>query len=343
VVLASAAIIGGWYWIHSAPASESTDDAYVTADIANVAPKVAGLIAAVAVKDNDVVHAGDTLVKIDPEEFDARLASRAADLKTAIAAAGGARAELARLAADERLEQAHVAVAQTEIRSTEVTQDRAARDDERFGALVGAGAIAERDAERYHNTAVTAEQDAAHAIAALKAAAETVNAVRAKRAVLLANVAKAEGEVDRARAALALAHQDQAHAVIKAASDGVVGNHQIQVGDYVQPGSRLFTLVMANSSYVIANFKESQTTRMRPGQKVKVRLDALPDQVIDAHIESIAPGTGSQFSLIPFEPGTGNFTKIVQRVPVRVRFDSDVSKIPAMRPGLSATAEVNLL
>jgi membrane fusion protein (multidrug efflux system) len=100
---------------------------------------------------------------------------------------------------------------------------------------------------------------------------------------------------------------------------------------------------MANSSYVIANFKESQTTRMRPGQKVKVRLDALPDQVIDAHIESIAPGTGSQFSLIPFEPGTGNFTKIVQRVPVRVRFDSDVSKIPAMRPGLSATAEVNLL
>ncbi len=145
----------------------------------------------------------------------------------------------------------------------------------------------------------------------------------------------------RAVAALDLARQDQGHALIRAAVDGVVGNRQVRVGDYVQPGSRLLTLVPMHALYVTANFKETQTRDMRPGQPATIRVDAL-DHPLTGRVESFAPGTGSSFSLLPFEPGTGNFTKIVQRVPVRIRFDPGQAIDQALRPGLSVTAKVRL-
>jgi membrane fusion protein (multidrug efflux system) len=122
----------------------------------------------------------------------------------------------------------------------------------------------------------------------------------------------------------------------------VIGNRQVQQGDYVQPGSRLLTLVPIHDLYVTANFKETQTAHMRPGQAVTVRVDAVPGHDFNGVVESLAPGSGSQFALLPFEPGTGNFTKIVQRVPVRIRFDAQQEGLAALRPGLSVTAKVKL-
>ncbi len=145
-----------------------------------------------------------------------------------------------------------------------------------------------------------------------------------------------------ANAALDLARQDQTNTLVRAPIDGVVGDRQVEPGDYVQPGTRLLTVVPLDALYVIANFKETQTARMVVGQTASVEVDALPSRELKGRVESFAPGSGSQFSLLPFEPGTGNFTKIVQRVPVRIRFEAGQSVLARLRPGLSSTVTVQL-
>jgi membrane fusion protein (multidrug efflux system) len=155
-------------------------------------------------------------------------------------------------------------------------------------------------------------------------------------------LAQARAGREKAQAALDLALQDQSHAEIRAPVAGVVGDRQAHVGDFVQPGSRLLTLVPMDRLYITANFKETQTDRMLRGQAAKVEVDALPGVTLKAHVESFAPGSGSEFALLPFEPGVGNFTKIVQRVPVRLRFDPGQPEVAKLRPGLSAKVTVAL-
>jgi len=164
----------------------------------------------------------------------------------------------------------------------------------------------------------------------------------ARRATLEASLAQAQAQSARAQAALDLARQDQGHTLIRAAVDGVVADRQVEAGDYVQPGTRLLTIVPLGGVYVTANFKETQTGRMLPGEPVAIRVDALPGVTLRGHVDSLAPGSGSQFSLLPFEPGTGNFTKIVQRVPVRIRFDPGQPEVARLRAGLSTTVTVEL-
>ena len=340
-VLALIVAGGGALWITAQPSVEATDDAYVAADATTVAPKVRGLVGAVYVRDNQVVHAGDPLVRIDPEEFDAKVASARADLADADADIAAARAALSSLDAEQQLAAAHVAAARTTIRSTAAEAARAEVDGRRYEALVATGAVARRDAETYRTKAVNGAQEAARAHALLAVSRQEAAVTAARRPGLLAALEKAEAARMRTVAALDLARQDQGHALIRAAVDGVVGNRQVRVGDYVQPGSRLLTLVPMHALYVTANFKETQTRDMRPGQRATIRVDAL-DHPLTGRVDSFAPGTGASFSLLPFEPGTGNFTKIVQRVPVRIRFDPGQAIDQVLRPGLSVTAKVRL-
>jgi len=345
-VLAAGAAIAvaaaGGSYIVAASSSESTDDAYVSADATSVAPRVRGLVAEVLVRDNQTVHAGDPLVRIDSEEFDARVASANADLLDARAATAAARAVLTSLDAEERLAQAKVDAAQTAIRAAVAQSDRAAADRRRFDSLVATGAVPARDADTVRAEAITAEQEVARANALLDVARQETGVTKAKRPTLEADVQKADALVARAKATLDLALQDQRHALVVAPIDGVVGDRHVNEGDYVQPGSRLMTLVPLHALYVTANFKETQIDRMRAGQSASIKIDALPGVALRGHVESFAPGSGSQFALLPFEPGTGNFTKIVQRVPVRIRFDTDQPELAALRPGLSVTARVAL-
>jgi membrane fusion protein (multidrug efflux system) len=324
--VAIAVAVGGALWITATPTSESTDDAYVAADATAVAPKVRGLVAAVLVRDNQQVRTGEPIALIDPEEFDARVQQSHAAI----------------LDAEERLAAAETVAARTAIRSADAQSARAVADRRRFDALVAGGAVARRDADAYAAAAVSAEQDAARARALVAVSGETAGVTRAKRAGLLAALQTAQAKVGQARAAHDLALQDRRHTIIRAAIDGTVGNRQVRVGDYVQPGSRLLTLVPLHALYVTANFKETQTARMRPGQKVAIDADALPGSDLHGAVESLAPGSGSSFSLLPFEPGTGNFTKIVQRVGVRIRFDPGQPAVDRLRPGLSVTAKVRL-
>ncbi|WP_404712328.1 HlyD family secretion protein [Sphingomonas sp. MMS24-J13] len=340
-LIAIAAAVGGAAWITAAPSSQSTDDAYVAADATSVAPKVRGLVEAVLVRDNQSVKAGDPLVRIDPEEFDARVASAQADLANAEADVASARAALVSLDAEERLAVANIAATRTTIRASAAEADRADADRKRYDALVATGAVAKRDADTYRTAAIGAEQASARAAAMLAVSEREASVTSAKRATLDAALEKAEAQRQRAAAVLDLARQDQRHTLIRAPIDGTIGNRQVRVGDYVQPGSRLLTLVPLHALYVTANFKETQVRDMAVGQPATVSVDALGGK-IKGHVESFAPGSGSTFSLLPFEPGTGNFTKIVQRVPVRIRFDTDQPQVDRLRPGLSVTARVRL-
>jgi membrane fusion protein, multidrug efflux system len=341
-VIALAVAMLGALWIAAPPATESTDDAYIGADATTVAPRVRGFVAEVFVRDNQPIHIGDPLVRIDPEEFDARLSAAQASLADATAGVESAKAALLSLNAEEKLSAAQVVAARTSIRSAQAQSERAGADRKRYAALVASGAVARSDADTYAAAAVTAEQDAARAQAMLAVAEESAGVTHAKRPSLQAALATAHARVEAARSALDLANQDRRHTVIAAPIDGVVGNRQVRVGDYVQPGTRLLELVPLQALYVTANFKETQTARMRAGQSVTVEADALPGDRLRGTVESFAPGSGSNFSLLPFEPGTGNFTKIVQRVAVRIRFDPGQPGVLNLRPGLSVTAKVRL-
>jgi membrane fusion protein (multidrug efflux system) len=337
----AAAVVGGTL-ISMPKATVSTDAAYVQADSSSVAPKVRGLISEVLVDHNQTVRKGDPLVRIDAEEFDARVAAAQADLANAEAEAAAANAAFIALAAEERLADSTVRAARTTIISADAQSVRAQADRKRFEDLADSGAVARRDVERYRAAAISAQSDADRSRAQLDISQDQVGVTQAKRATLAAALAKAQASVARARAALLLADQDQGHTLIRAPIDGVVGDRQAEPGDYVQPGTRLLTIVPMKALYVTANFKETQVARMVVGQAATIKVDALDGKPLTGRVESFAPGSGSQFSLLPFEPGTGNFTKVVQRVPVRIQLDPGQKGLDRLRPGLSTTVKVRL-
>lgn len=342
VGIAVVAIAGGAALILMPRNTVSTEAAYVQADSSSVAPRVRGLIAEVLVAHNQTVRKGDPLVRIDAEEFDARVAGAEADLQDAEAALLAARAALTSLSADEALAAANVRSARTSIASADAQNVRAQADRTRFEDLLASGTVARRDAEERRAAAVSAQSDADKTRAELDVSRNQATVVSARREVLTANVASAEASVGRARAALDLALQDQANAIVRAPIDGVVGDRQAEPGDYVQAGTRLMTIVPATGLYVTANFKETQTGRMRAGQAADIEIDALPGVRLHGVVDSFAPGSGSSFALLPFEPGTGNFTKVVQRVPVRIRLDPGQADAARLRAGLSTTVKVDL-
>jgi membrane fusion protein (multidrug efflux system) len=343
VAAAAALAIGGVVYILVPKDQVSTDAAYVQADSAVVAPKVRGLVAQVLVRHDQPVRKGDPLILIDPEEFDARAASAHADLLNAQAAVASAKAALVSLDAEERLAASNVRAARTTIAAADAESATAKADRVRYDNLESSGAVARRDADRFRAAAVSASSAAERSRAELDVAVAQADVTTAKRATLTAALGEAEAGEARAKAALDLALQDQGHTLVRAPIDGVVGDRQAEPGDYVQPGTRLLTVVPMSALYVVANFKETQVGRMSVGQPARVHVDALPGSSLKGEVQSLAPGSGSQFSLLPFEPGTGNFTKIVQRVPVRIRLDPGQKGLERLRPGLSTTVDVKLV
>ncbi len=339
---AIAIALAGIAYIVSPPSKVTTDNAYLRADSSVVAPKVRGLVAEILVQHNQAVKRGDPLVRIDAEEFDAKVAAAEAELANAVATGAAVRADLVALAAEEKLADSAVVAAESALRAAAAEQERARTDAERYANLVTTGAVSRFDADRFRTQALSSAAETDRFRAQLAVSRNQAAMTRAKRLALEANGAQAEAALARARAALALARQDQTHTTVYAPIDGVVGDRQVEPGDFVQPGTRLLTIVPLDRLYVVANFKETQTTRMVAGQPAIIEVDAFPQLELRGTVESFAPGSGSQFALIPFEPGTGNFTKIVQRVPVRILFDERQPALAALRPGLSTTVTVHL-
>jgi membrane fusion protein (multidrug efflux system) len=344
LAVAAAAILAlaGVAFIMAPKASVATDAAYVEADRSIAAPKVRGLVAAILVRHNQAVRRGDPLVQIDPEEFAARTAAAKADVETANAKVQSARAALVALGAEEKLAASNVRAAQTTIRSADAQSVKADADQTRYDNLVPSGAVALSEADAVRAAAITARSDADRSRALLDVSRNQAAVTAAKRATLVAALAEAQAQASRSQAVLALAQQDQDHTLVRAPIDGVVADRQVEAGDYVQPGTHLLTIEPLKALYITANFKETQVARMAPGQSALIRVDAVPGVTLKGHVESFAPGSGSEFALLPFEPGTGNFTKIVQRIPVRIAFDPGQAAVARLRPGLSTTVTVQL-
>ncbi|HEY7978956.1 MAG TPA: HlyD family secretion protein [Rhizomicrobium sp.] len=331
LIVAGAAIVlalAGATWIAWPASSVSTDDAYVKADSTIIAPKVQGLIARVLVRDNQIVKAGQPLIQIDPEDYAQALQSAEADVASA-------QASLDEQSAQQQLAAANVQAADAAIRSANAEASRAVADGNRFGALGAAGYVSKSQADQMRATALSASADADKSRAAYVASVQQQNVTARTRGQLLAALAKA-------KAALSLARQNLEHTIIRAPVAGQVGDRQAQIGEYVSPGAQLLTIVPMDTIYVTANFKETQTARMLIGQHVRLKIDALPGKSFDGEVESFAPASGSEFSPLPFEPATGNFTRIVQRIPVRVRILPGQDGRERLRPGLSADVTVYL-
>jgi membrane fusion protein, multidrug efflux system len=320
----AAYVVGNWALVGRFIVT--TDDAYVRADMAVLAPKVSGYVASLNVKDNDRVKAGDILLNIDPEDY--KLAIDAARTKAATQDS-----TVARIDRQILVQKAVIAQAAALLTSAEADARRSKADLERTRQLAAKdiatrkvldGAIA--DSERTQAAVV----NAAAGLTSAKANEDVVIAQRAEAVRM-----KAELEVQ-----LAKAERDLTFTTLKAPFDGIVANRAAQLGQYVQPGTRLLALVPVDKMYIEANFKETQLQKLKPGQSVEVELDADPSNKFTGIIESMAPAAGSQFSLLPPENATGNFTKIVQRVPVRISVPADAAAQGKLRPGLSVVVSV---
>jgi membrane fusion protein (multidrug efflux system) len=326
-VLLLVALYAGEQWFRVWRFQQSTDDAYVASDISLISPKIEGYIKQVGVEDNQRVKAGQMLFVIDDSDFAARVAQAQAAVD----------AEIASVATFETRHDHQIAMinqAAAEVDSAQAEAERADLDQKRYVSLVASDVATK---QRYE----TAQADATKAAANLLRVKAALEAEKQQLAVLDAQKHEEQAKREQARAALRLAQNDLDNTVIRAPVDGVVGNRAGQVGQYVKPGTQLMSLVPLPKVYVTANFKETQLTLMRPGQPAEISVDAYPDQVIEGKVESFAPASGAEFSLLPPDNATGNFTKIVQRVPVRIAVPADGPLSSLLRPGLSVVVSVN--
>ena len=306
---------------------ESTDDAYVGAHNTTLAAKVAGYVSGITVEDNTRVHAGDVIATIDDGDF--KLAVDSARDKVATQ-----QATVDRIGRQITAQQAAVDQAKAQLASAQAASTQKQLELERQQAL------AQRDfASR--QTLEQAQMGRDQAVAAVQNAQAGLAAADAQVDVLKAQQQEASRTLQELRTALAKAERDLSFTVIRAPVDGVIGNRAVQTGDYVQTGQRLASLVPLDDIYVDANFKETQLAHLQPGQKVEIAVDALPGQPIDGTVESLSPASGSVFSLLPPDNATGNFTKIVQRLPVRIKVPADVAGQSVLRPGMSVVVSVN--
>ncbi|MBV8493882.1 MAG: HlyD family secretion protein [Alphaproteobacteria bacterium] len=326
-VLLVFAALGGWYWWTDWRFLQSTDDAYVQSDVTLISPKVEGYIKEVLVRDNEAVTAGQVLFTIENRDFAAKVAQAEAALATQ-------EASVATYGSRLKLQQAMIDQAAANLRSSEADLNRAQLDFKRYAALVTSD-YASR--QKYEST----EADSRKAEAALGKARAAVAAEQNQLGVLESQKREEEAKLLQARATLQLAKNDLDNTVIRAPVAGIAGNRAGQIGQYVKAGTQLLSLVPLPQIYVTANFKETQLTRMRPGQPAEISVDAYPDQPLQGKVESFAPGSGAQFSLLPPDNATGNFTKIVQRVPVRIAVPADAPIAKLLRPGLSVTVTVD--
>uniref|UniRef100_Q07PU8 Secretion protein HlyD family protein n=1 Tax=Rhodopseudomonas palustris (strain BisA53) TaxID=316055 RepID=Q07PU8_RHOP5 len=305
----------------------STDDAYVRANNTMLGAKVAGHVAAIVPGDNAQVRAGDVLFRIDDGDY--RIAVDAARAKIATQ-----QATIARIGRQVIAQQSAAEQAKAQVVSAEAAANRAALDFDRQQALSTKGFASRATFE-------VSQAGRDQGAAAVQAAQAAYNASRDNVEVTKAQQAEARAQLEELKASLAKAERDLDFAAVRAPIDGIFANRLVNAGDYVQAGQRLANIVPLDGVYIDANFKETQLRRIKPGQPVAISVDAYSGRSIEGTVESLSPAAGAVFTLLPPDNATGNFTKIVQRVPVRVKVPADVARENLLRAGMSVYVSVN--
>lgn len=317
----------GYGYVTHGRYQESTNNAYIHADSAPVAAKVSGYVREILVADNQLVVPGQPLVRIDSSDYDATVGR----LRAEVAAAD---AQISAATATIREQDGQIDQVRAQLKAARVAVSYASGSAARYAALSREGA---ETRERYDNARYDLDRAKAEADvrqSALAAAADRTPTLRAQLAIAIA-------QRDAVRAQLAQANNTLSDTVIRASTRGVVGSKTVRVGQFVQPGQRLMTIVPSTDLYISANFKETQLALMRPGQPAKISIDALDGIELQGVVQSVSPATGAEFSLIKPENATGNFTKIVQRVPVRIRIVAGPKAWRYLRAGLSVTVSID--
>jgi membrane fusion protein (multidrug efflux system) len=334
-ILAGAAIVSlvggaGWAAVDyrtSGRFLESTDDAYVKADYTTIAPKVSGYVAEVLVRDNQQVSAGQVLARIDDADFKNALAQASADVSAGEAAIGNIRAQI-----DQQ--QQVIAQAQAGIEADLAARTFALQDVDRYRALMKTGFGTVQRAQQ-------AEADIQQKSAAVQRDRAALAAAQQETRVLQTALAKAQAALQHDQAVAGQAELNLGYTTITAPIAGTVGNRTLRVGQYVQAGTQLMAVVPLQSVYVVGNFKETQLTYVRAGQHAEIAVDSFPGVTIRGHVDSVAPAAGQEFSLLPPDNATGNFTKIVQRIPVKIVLDADDPLANLLRPGMSVESTID--
>jgi membrane fusion protein (multidrug efflux system) len=322
LVMVAGAAAFGTYWFKTGRFLESTDDAYVQADYTTIAPKVSGYIADVKVEDNQTVKAGQVLAVIDDRDFRTALAQAKADVASA-------KADVDNIEAQLEEQQSVIQQAQAAIASDQAGVSFAQQDYTRYHSLTAQKVTSVQDEQRAQTVLQQQNAELQRDRAALTAAKQRIT-------VLTTAKAKSETQVQRLESFLTQAEQNLSYTTITAPIDGTVGARSLRTGQYVQAGTQLMAVVPLQSVYVVANFKETQLSEVRTGQPVEISIDGLPGITVRGKVDSLAPASGLEFALLPPDNATGNFTKIVQRIPVKIALEIDAELMGRLRPGMSA-------
>jgi membrane fusion protein (multidrug efflux system) len=309
----------GWDYITVGRFLVSTDDAYVKADTTTIAPKVSGYLREVVVGDNEQVKAGQVLARIDERDFKVALDQASADVAAAQALIASKRAQL-------DVQQAVIEAAKATVEVDTAAQTFALQENKRYTDLAASGYGSVQNAQ------LAQSRNASAQAAILRDTAQLASAMRQVE-LLKAELAQAEAAAAHAAAQQRQAELNLGYTTIVAPIDGVVGNRTLRVGQFVQAGTQLMSLVPASGAYIVANYKETQLTTVHQGQPVAIAVDMFPGKVVRGHVDSLAPASGQEFALLPPDNATGNFTKVVQRIPVKIALDGRAQI--ELRPGMS--------
>jgi len=342
VLVLGGATFGITKYIH-AQHHEETDDAQVDANISPVIPRVAGYVAQVRVKDNQRVKKGDTLLILDDRDMRIKLDQAEAALMAAQSGLSVAEATTSASQANISSSQANVSTVEAQIEAARVNVWRANQDYERYANLIKDHSITQQQYEQ----ALAAKQTAERQLQVLQqqknAAARQTSAVASQSNATSQQVSVANATIRQRQSDVENAQLNLSYTVITAPEDGMVSKINIQPGQFVNAGQSLFSVVIDKAIWVTANFKETQMEKMKPGQRVVIHVDAFPGHDFEAKVASFAPATGARFSLLPPDNASGNFVKVVQRVPVKIEFaDKNDHQLALLRPGMNVNVDVNL-
>jgi membrane fusion protein (multidrug efflux system) len=346
IVLALLVIAGAWFGISKYRHGlhhEDTDDAQISADISPAIPRVAGYIVDIKVKDNQHVKKGDTLLVLDNRDYVIKVEQAEAALQIAQTNLNSAKATTSAAKANIATSQASIGTIDAQIEAAKVTAWRATQDYDRYANLIKDHSITQQQYEQ----ALAAKQSADKQLAILdeqkKQAAQQTNAVAVQSNATASQINVADATIHQRQVDVDAAKLNLSYTVITAPQDGLVSKVNVQPGQYVQAGQSLFSIVHSDNVWVIANFKETQLDKMKEGQKVIVSADAYPGHHFEAKLTSFSPATGSTFALLPPDNASGNFVKVVQRLPVKIEFtDTADDLVKKLRPGMNVMVDVHL-
>ncbi|WP_162286348.1 HlyD family secretion protein [Pantoea stewartii] len=324
VLLAMALIV----WSVMTRNDHRTNDAWVNADYTLVAPKVSGYIASVRVKDNQQVAAGELLATLDDRDYKVALESAEAALQVSEAKLLSSKAQLEQ-------QQSVIDEQKASVSASQASAQYAGQSAERYNRLYQRGTVAADEQQKASSAQRSASAAVRQSEAALASAIKQVG-------VLQAAVRSAEADVAAARASVDQARLNLSYTRIVAPVAGMVGQRAVRLGAYVSAGTRLLAVVPLQQTYITANYLETQLQDVRPGQPVRIRVDALPDQIFTGHVDSIAPATGATFAAIAPDNATGNYTKVVQRLPVKIVLDQNQKNLAQLRVGMSAVPDIDV-